>query len=221
MELAAWPVTWALSGGFNERRRREQFAFAVELSRITFPYLLLISLVSLLGGILNSLAQFWVNAAAPILLNLDADRRAAVLPRRRAAADRAQPGDRGHRRRACSSSLWLIWCAAARAGVALRLQRPRLDPDVKQLLTLIWPAAAGAGAVQINLLISTALAAACCRGLGLLHLLCRPAEPAAARPDRHRPRHRPAADDLAPARRAARRPRRWRRRTAGSSWRCS
>src|SRR5204862_449302 len=64
MEIAAWPVTWLLSGGFNEATPA-QFAFAVELSRITFPYLLLISLVSLLGGILNSLHRFWVAAAAP------------------------------------------------------------------------------------------------------------------------------------------------------------
>ena len=40
------------------------------LSRITIPYLMLISLASLLGGILNSLHKFWVNAAAPILLNI-------------------------------------------------------------------------------------------------------------------------------------------------------
>src|SRR5207253_3690881 len=45
-------------------------------------------------------------------------------------------------------------------GVRLRPRLPRLDPDVKRLLSLIWPAAAGAGAVQINLVISTALAAA-------------------------------------------------------------
>jgi len=43
--------------------------------------------------------------------------------------------------------------------VSLRLRRPRLNPDVKKLMALIWPAAAGAGAVQINLVISTALAA--------------------------------------------------------------
>ncbi|MGK4455519.1 lipid II flippase MurJ, partial [Klebsiella pneumoniae] len=44
--------------------------YAVTLSRWTIPYLMLISLVSLFGGILNSLHKFWVNAAAPILLNL-------------------------------------------------------------------------------------------------------------------------------------------------------
>jgi putative peptidoglycan lipid II flippase len=54
--------------------------------------------------------------------------------------------------------LWLAW-ACRRAGVGLKLRRPRLTPEVKRLLSLIWPAAAGAGAVQINLVISTALAA--------------------------------------------------------------
>jgi putative peptidoglycan lipid II flippase len=52
--------------------------------------------------------------------------------------------------------LWLIW-ACKRAGVSMKLKRPRLDADVRELLRLIVPAAAGAGASQINLLISTAL----------------------------------------------------------------
>jgi putative peptidoglycan lipid II flippase len=69
MLIAAWPITWGLSGGFKNPTHA-QFAFAVMLSRITIPYLMLISLASLLGGILNSLDRFWVNAAAPILLNI-------------------------------------------------------------------------------------------------------------------------------------------------------
>jgi putative peptidoglycan lipid II flippase len=52
---------------------------------------------------------------------------------------------------------WLM-LACRQAGVSLRLRRPRLDADVRQLLKLILPAAAGAGAVQINLALSTALA---------------------------------------------------------------
>src|SRR5258708_10062599 len=48
----------------------DRFALAVELTRITFPYLLLISLVTLYGGILNALQRFASPAAAPILLNL-------------------------------------------------------------------------------------------------------------------------------------------------------
>ena len=156
MEIAAWPVTWLLSGGFNDASA-DQFAFAVELSRITFPYLLFISLVSLLGGILNSLHRFWVNAAAPILLNLTLI--AALLlfhsheplftARNQAIAVTVS---------GALQLLWLVY-ACRKAGIVLRLKPPRLNPDVKKLLSLIWPAAAGAGAVQINLVVSTALAA--------------------------------------------------------------
>ena len=156
MELAAWPVTWALSGGFNGASER-QFAFAVELARLTFPYLTLISLVSLLGGILNSLHRFWVNAAAPILLNATLiaalvffHQRAPLLTARNQAIAVTVSGG--------FQLLWLWW-ACRRAAVTLPLRRPRLTPDVRRLLGLIWPAAAGAGAVQINLVVSTALAA--------------------------------------------------------------
>ena len=48
----------------------DRFDLTVELTRITFPYLLFISLVSQLGGILNSLGKFAAAAATPILLNI-------------------------------------------------------------------------------------------------------------------------------------------------------
>src|SRR5262245_56194559 len=68
----AWLFTPAvislLAPGFSSDPGR--FALAVELTRITFPYLLLISLVTLYGGILNALGRFAMPAAAPILLNL-------------------------------------------------------------------------------------------------------------------------------------------------------
>src|ERR1700722_2538052 len=57
-----------LAPGYREDPHR--FAIAVELTRITFPYLLLVSLVTLYGGILNALQRFATPAAAPILLNL-------------------------------------------------------------------------------------------------------------------------------------------------------
>ena len=155
-ELLAWPITYGLSGGFGNAAPRA-FADAVLLSRLTLPYLLLISLVSLLGGILNSLDKFWVNAAAPILLNLTLI--AALL-----AFHSADPMLTA-RNQAIGVSVagavqlgWLVW-ACWRSGVMLRLRLPRLTPDVRRLLALIGPAAAGAGAVQINLVISTALAA--------------------------------------------------------------
>src|SRR5580700_6330351 len=57
-----------LAPGFNGDPQR--FALAVELTRITFPYLVLVSLVTLYGGILNALHRFAAPAAAPIFLNL-------------------------------------------------------------------------------------------------------------------------------------------------------
>lgn len=155
MIAAAWPITWGLSGGFRNPTA-DQFAFAVGLSRITIPYLALISLVSLLGGILNSLDRFWVNAAAPILLNL------AMI----AALWFFHGHDAYATARAQAISVtvggvlqlgWLV-LACRKAGVSLRLKRPRLYADVRRLLKLILPAALGAGVVQINLAISTALA---------------------------------------------------------------
>ncbi len=112
MLAAAWPLTWGLAGGFSQQHPTpDQFAFAVELSRITIPYLMLISLASLLGGILNSLDKFWVNAAAPILLNIAMVVGSALLPRH-ARGDRARTGDRGADRRAAP--------ACSGCGVACR-----------------------------------------------------------------------------------------------------
>jgi putative peptidoglycan lipid II flippase len=126
------------------------------LSRITIPYLMLISLASLLGGILNSLDKFWVNAAAPILLNV------AMI----AALWFFHGHDAYQTARAQAISVtvggalqlgWLM-LACRQVGVSLAIRRPRIDDDLRQLLKLILPAAVGAGAVQVNLAISTALA---------------------------------------------------------------
>ena len=156
LELFAWPVTWVLSGSFNDVSD-SQFAFAVSLSRMTIPYLLFISLVSLLGGILNSLHKFWVNAAAPILLNLT-----LIVALLGFHSDDPLVTARNQAIGVSVAGLlqlaWLAWACRAN-GVKLRLRLPVWNADVKRLLALIWPAAAGAGAVQINLVISTALAA--------------------------------------------------------------
>ena len=154
---AAWPLTMLLSGGFAKQNpTHEQLAYAVMLSRITIPYLALISLASLLGGILNSLDRFWVNAAAPALLNIAMISGLFFFHGHDAYATA--------RVQAISVTvggvLQLLWLmiACRGAGVSLRLRMPHFDPDMRELLARIVPAAAGAGASQINLLISTALA---------------------------------------------------------------
>ena len=47
-----------------------KFELVVDLTRITFPYLLFISLTALQGGLLNAVDRFAAPAATPILLNL-------------------------------------------------------------------------------------------------------------------------------------------------------
>jgi putative peptidoglycan lipid II flippase len=155
MLAAAWPLTALLSGGFHRQHpTHDQFAFAVELSRLTIPYLMLICLASLLGGILNSLDKFWVNAAAPILLNIAMVVGLFVFHGTPAESARVQ---------AISVpvggvlQLGWLYLACRGAGVSLRPRLPRFDADVRRLMKLILPAAVGAGAVQLNLVVSTAL----------------------------------------------------------------
>jgi putative peptidoglycan lipid II flippase len=155
MLLAAWPVTALLSGGFHHQHpTHTQFAFAVQLSRITIPYLMLICLASLLGGILNSLDKFWVSAAAPILLNIAMVAGLFLFHGTPAESARIQALTVP-----VGGVLQLAWLflACRLAGISLRPRRPRLDPEVRRLMELILPAALGAGAVQLNLVVSTAL----------------------------------------------------------------
>ncbi len=156
MMLAAGPIVWIMTGGFPDGGP-EKLALATQFTRITFPYLMLISLVSLLGGILNSLGRFWVNAAAPVLLNLCLIA-GLLFFRGHSEIDTARTQSIAVTVSGVLQLAWLIW-ACRQAGVVLRVKRPRLTPPVKKLLAIIMPAALGAGAVQFNLLISTTLAA--------------------------------------------------------------
>jgi putative peptidoglycan lipid II flippase len=155
LEVFAWPATYIISGGFNGVSA-DKFEFAVLLSRITFPYLMLISLASLAGGILNSLHKFWVAAAAPILLNI-AQIVALVFFHTHEPLFTAENQAIAVTIGGALQLAWLIQACWAN-GISFRIRMPRLTPDVKRLMRLIAPAAAGAGAVQFNLLVSSALA---------------------------------------------------------------
>ena len=132
-----------------------KFALAVALARITFPYLLFIALVALQGGVLNSVDRFAAAAATPILLNLFLI--AALLLIRHFAWHDGRALAWAVTAAGLAQFLWLMF-SCARAGLALRLPRPRLTPEVRRTLAIMGPAAIGAGVTQINLLISTALA---------------------------------------------------------------
>jgi len=66
--IAAPLVIYASAPGFANDA--EKFSLTVDLLRITFPYILFVSLVSLAGGILNTYGKFYVPALTPALLNI-------------------------------------------------------------------------------------------------------------------------------------------------------
>jgi putative peptidoglycan lipid II flippase len=132
-----------------------KFDLAVELTRITFPYLLFIALVSLMAGVLNSLGQFAAAAATPILLNLCLI--GAILG---LANFTETPSHALAWGVAAAGGVQFIWLYAAcgRAGVWVRVSFPRLTGDVKVLMKRMAPVAVGAGIYQINLVIDTIIA---------------------------------------------------------------
>ena len=132
-----------------------KFDLAVELTRITFPYLVCISLVSLMGGVLNSLGKFAAQAAAPVLLNLTLIGVLLIF--------RDELAANGH------ALAWGVFAAGLlqltgmtiacwRAGFRLRLRRPRLSPRVRELGRLMLPAVVGSGAAQVNIAVDIIIA---------------------------------------------------------------
>ncbi len=153
LELAMPWVMLGFAPGFAGSP--EQFDLAVLLTRITFPYLLFISLVSLLAGVLNSLGRFAAAAATPILLNLCLI--GAILWLVRFTPTPAHALAWGVAVAGMVQFCWLL-VHVLRAGFYLRLPFPRVTRSVRVMLARIVPVAIGAGVYQISLLIDTVIA---------------------------------------------------------------
>lgn len=133
----------------------EKFQLTVLLTRITFPYLLLVSLVSLMSGVLNSIGRFAAAAATPILLNLCLIGAVLVVAPVTETAGHALAW--GVFAAGIVQFVWL-YGACGRAGVWLRPVRPGLSDDIRRLVRRALPVAVGAGIYQINLVIDTVIA---------------------------------------------------------------
>ncbi len=141
-----------LAPGFANDPQR--FDLAVALTRITFPYLLFITMVTLLSANLNAVDRYAAAAAAPVLMNLCLVAALAVAFLFPNAAYAAAWG-----MAAAGLLEWLLLSfAARRAGVASALTRPRLDADVKSFLKAFGPAVIGSAGVQIALFADTIIA---------------------------------------------------------------
>lgn len=135
-------------------RDQGELDLAIAFTRITFPYLLFISIVALLGGVLNSVNRFAAVAGTPILLNICLIA-AAFLGHALGHVGEALCW--GITIAGLAQFLWLL-VSAARAGMALRLPWPRLDAEMKKFLGLMIPGVFGAGVTQINMMVSTNVA---------------------------------------------------------------
>ncbi len=143
---------WAMASGFVGDGR---FDLAVDFGRITFPYILFISLTALLSGVLNATGRFAAAAAAPVLLNIVMSGMMIFAARAGMDVGRAlvwavPVGG--------IAQLTLVWLAAARAGYRLIPRWPRMTPELKRLAIIAAPAALAGGVVQINLLVGRQVA---------------------------------------------------------------
>ena len=151
--LAFMPaVIGVLAPGFNSDPSR--FAMATELTRITFPYLLLISLVTLYSGILNALGRFATPAAAPILLNLSIMMTLALAAFFPTAGHAAAWGV------LIAGVLEVILVAgdAWKRDALPKLRWPTLDFEMKGFLKRFGPATVGSAETQIALFADTIIA---------------------------------------------------------------
>lgn len=157
-------LMYILAPGFVDDPAK--FDLTVLLTRITMPYIIFISLVSLLGGILNSSDKFAAVAATPILMNLCL----IIIPF--FIGGMTPTGAHALAIAVFVSGvvqwLWLTYFCI-KLDMLPKLVRPRLSPDVKKLLLLIAPAALGAGVAQINLFIDLIIASQFDSGVSYLY----------------------------------------------------
>ena len=146
-----WVVDYFLPKNFPQEG--DALASAVLMARVTFPYLLFMSLATLVAAILNSLSRFAAAAAAPILLNI-----CLIVA---LAYGLSLPGDFESRRTTAQAMAWALslsgmlqlvwlWTFMRRAGFRLSLIFPRIDAGVKEFGILVVPAVFGAGVYQIS-----------------------------------------------------------------------
>ena len=153
---AAWvfmpTVVDLLAPGFAKDPGR--FTLAVELTRITFPYLLMMTLVTLYGGILNALNRFAAAAGAPILLNFSMVAALALVAFFPTAGHAAAWGVLI----AGVLQLMQLWTSTWRADALPTFRVPRWTPDIKKFFIALGFATIGSMGLQLALFADTIIA---------------------------------------------------------------
>lgn len=147
LAIIAMPyVIYAIAPGFTDDPLR--YDMAVELSRVTFPYLLMMSLTALMGGLLNAHDKFAPFASAPILFNL-----CIIIALFAFTPVTETPGHAmayGIAFAGVSQFLWLVY-HVRKNRLGLRLKKPAFTGNIKKLFKLMGPGVVGAGVMHINL----------------------------------------------------------------------
>lgn len=138
-------VLGVVAPGFGDEPEKKMMA--IEFSRITFPYLLLISLTALMGGVLNAHHRYAPFAFAPVLFNL------SLIGSILFSSFFQNVGMAMSCGLLISGFLQLgfLWGALRRAGLKIKFVKPELDKDTRQVFKLMGPAMIGAGVIHINL----------------------------------------------------------------------
>jgi putative peptidoglycan lipid II flippase len=154
--IVAWlfmpQVIAILAPGFSTDPARGELAIA--LTRITFPYLLLVTLVTLYGGMLNVMHRFASAAAAPIFLNLSMMATLALAAFFPGAGYAAAWGVLI----AGVLEFFLLAGDAWRSGILPRFAPLKLDADVRAFFRALGPATIGSMGTQVALFADTIIA---------------------------------------------------------------
>lgn len=147
----AAPLMWLFAPGFAHDAR---LPMAVDMLRITFPYLLFISLTAMLASVLNTYERYWEPAFNPVWLNLVMI--VAVIGLAPVLAIPAMSLAWGVLVAGVIQLAW-VWWALTPVGWRPRWSLARHD-GVGRVLRNMLPALLGVSVAQINLLVSTLLA---------------------------------------------------------------
>jgi putative peptidoglycan lipid II flippase len=142
----------ALMGFYKTPERLE---YAITFTRITFPFILFISICALFSGILNSLERFAYAASSPMMGNIAII--ATVFALKPFSISSGTAFSWGIAVCGLVQALWVL-IPARRYGMTLRLKKPHFSPEVKKFFKTVIPAAAGAGVVQINIFLDMLIA---------------------------------------------------------------
>ncbi len=138
-------ITQLISWGFT--RDPEKFALTVQLTRLTFPFLMVICVAALVAAVLNSAGRFFVPAVAPSGLSIGEIAFIVLI-----AARMENPIEGLAVSAVIGVGIHLAWQLPAlyKEGFHLRLVKPFAHPQVKTVFMLMVPTMIGLCADQVN-----------------------------------------------------------------------